>query len=250
MHLDVQDLRNFYYRSALGRAAQKSMRQRMLEMWPEAKGQTVVGFGFAAPLLRPYLADARRVITLMPGPQGVMPWPAGMPNTSVLTEETLWPLETGRVDKLVLLHGLETSDRPDDLLEECWRVLGPGGRALFIVPNRAGMWARRDRTPFGFGRPYSPGQLDAQLRKHQFLPERHMGALYQFPSQQRLWMKSAGLFERVGRHVPTMMAGGAFMVEATKLVYPPKGKVQPSRARKAIGVLEGIGEPAPKPAGV
>ena len=56
MHLDVQDLRNFYYRSALGRAAQKSIRDRMLSLWPEAKGQTVVGFGFAAPLLRPYLA--------------------------------------------------------------------------------------------------------------------------------------------------------------------------------------------------
>jgi SAM-dependent methyltransferase len=242
MHLDVQDLRNFYYRSMLGRAVQKSLRDRMAELWPEAKGQTVVGFGFAAPLLRPYLAQSRRVLTLMPGPQGVMPWPAGMENTSVLTEETLWPLETGRVDKLVVLHGLETSERPGDLLEECWRVLGPGGRAIFIVPNRGGLWARRDRTPFGYGRPYSPGQLDAQLRQHQFLPERHVGALYQFPSQRRLWMKSAGLFERIGRNVPTMMAGGAFMVEATKLVWPPKGRT--SRVTKRASVLEGLGEPA------
>lgn len=240
MHLDVLDLRNFYYRSTLGRAAQKSLRGRLLELWPEAKGQTVAGFGFAAPLLRPYLKDARRVVTLMPGPQGVMPWPSGMPNTSVLTEETLWPIETGRVDKLVLLHGLETCERPNDLLEECWRVLGPGGKVIFIVPNRAGLWARRDWTPFGYGRPYSPGQLDAQLRQHQFLPERHVGALYQFPSQRRIWMKSAGMFERVGRHVPTMVAGGVFMVEATKLVYPPKGTVK--RSRRRIRVPEGTPE--------
>ena len=242
MHLDVQDLRNFYYRSPLGRAAQASLRGRMLELWPEAKGQTVVGFGFAAPLLRPYLKDARRVLTLMPGPQGVMPWPAGMPNTSVLTEETLWPLETGHVDKLVLMHGLETSERPSDLLEECWRVLGPGGRVLFIVPNRGGLWARRDVTPFGYGRPYTPGQLDAQLKKHQFLPERHVGALYQFPSQQRVWMKSARVFERIGRMMPAILAGGAFMVEATKLVYPPKGTV--ARSRKRVRVMEGLTEPA------
>ena len=76
MHLDVQDLRNFYYRSPLGRAAQVSLRARLMEIWPEAKGQTVAGFGFAVPLLRPYLSDARRVIALMPGPQGVMPWPS------------------------------------------------------------------------------------------------------------------------------------------------------------------------------
>ncbi len=242
MHLDVQDLRNFYYRSPLGRAAQKSLRDRMLELWPEAKGQTVVGFGFAAPLLRPYLKDARRVVTLMPGPQGVMPWPPGMPNTSVLTEETAWPIETGHVDKLVVLHGLETCERPSDLLEECWRVLGPGGRALFIVPNRAGIWARGDGTPFGFGRPYSPSQLDTQLRKHQFLPERHIGALYQVPSRSKVMMKTAALFEKVGRQLPTMLAGGAFMVEATKLVYPPKGQVK--RVRKRISVLDGLTEPA------
>ncbi len=238
MHLDVQDLRNFYYRSALGRAAQASLRGRMMEFWPEAKGQTVVGYGFAAPLLRPYLKDARRVIALMPGPQGVMPWPADKDNVSVLTEETLWPLETGHVDKLVLLHGLETSERASDLLEECWRVLGPGGRALFIVPNRAGLWARRDRTPFGFGRPYSPGQLETQLRKHQFLPERHLGALYQVPSAKRLWMKAGPAFENIGRRVPAMMAGGAFMVEATKLVYPPKGQIEPARRPSAVSVLK------------
>lgn len=243
MHLDVQDLRNFYYRSALGRAAQASLRSRMLEIWPEAKGQTVVGFGFAAPLLRPYLSHARRVIALMPGPQGVMPWPAQMPNVSVLTEETLWPLETGHVDKLVLLHGLETSERASDLLEECWRVLGPGGRALFIVPNRAGLWARRDRTPFGYGRPYSSGQLETQLRKHQFLPERHLGALYQVPSAKRVWMKSGAAFEKIGRRVPTMMAGGAFMVEATKLVYPPKGQTESKRLKSRVGVLNPTAKP-------
>ena len=141
MHLDVQDLRNFYYRTRLGRVAQRVIRQQLLAFWPEAQNQTVAGFGFAVPLLRPYLRQARRVVGLMPGPQGVMAWPAGMPNISVLCDETHWPLETGSVDKLVVLHGLETSEDPVSLLDECWRVLGPGGKAIFVVPNRAGLWA-------------------------------------------------------------------------------------------------------------
>lgn len=243
MHLDVQDLRNFYYRRALGRAAQASLRKRVLQLWPEAKGQTVVGFGFAAPLLRPYLRDARRVVALMPGPQGVMPWPQNQPNVSVLCEETFWPLETGHVDRLIVLHGLETSEHPSFLLEEAWRVLGPGGKVLFIVPNRAGLWARRDATPFGFGRPYSPLQLETQLNKHQFLPERQLGALYQVPSESRVWMKSAGLFEKIGQHMPAMIAGGAFLLEASKRVYPPKGKIQRAPERRTIPVLEGIAKP-------
>ena len=244
MHLDVQDLRNFYYRSTLGRAAQASLRTRMLEMWPEAKGQTVVGFGFAAPLLRPYLKDARRVITLMPGPQGVMPWPPDRPNTSVLCEETLWPLETGHVDKLVLLHGLETSERPSDLLEECWRVLGPGGRILFVVPNRAGLWSRSDRTPFGFGRPYSASQLESQLKAHHFVPETHCSALYMPPSYRRFWLKSGNLIEKTGQRLPTIMAGGVLMVEATKLIRPPSGTVTKDAVKRPIKALDGLLKPA------
>lgn len=244
MHLDVQDLRNFYYRSTLGRAAQTSIRNRMLKIWPEAKGQTVAGFGFAVPLLRPYLADSRRVIGLMPAQQGVMPWPAGMPNVSVLTEEILWPIETGHVDKLIVMHGLETSEQPTRLLEECWRVLGPGGKALFIVPNRAGLWSRSDRTPFGYGRPYTLSQLETQLKRHQFLPESHAAALYQPPSTRRFWLKSAPLFEKYGGRLPRAFPGGAFMVEATKRVQPPAGTIARDLAQAPIKALEGLAKPA------
>ncbi|NIZ11056.1 class I SAM-dependent methyltransferase [Pseudooceanicola sp. HF7] len=247
MHLDVQDLRNFYYRSTLGRAAQANIRKQVLTLWPEAKGQTVVGFGFAVPLLRPYLPEARRVIGLMPGPQGVMPWPAGMPNVSVLCEETRWPIDTGQVDKLVLMHGLETTERPSELLEECFRVLGPGGRALFIVPHRAGLWSRSDRTPFGYGRPYSQGQLEAQLKSHAFLPENHVHTLYQPPSHRRFWRKTAGFWEGLGGAMAMIVSGGVLMVEATKRVHLPAGPGERARRGSGLRVLEGLTAPAPKP---
>lgn len=242
MHLDVLDLRNFYYRSALGRAAQKVIRDELFSLWPEAKGQTVAGFGFAVPLLRPYLNDARRVIGLMPGPQGVMPWPAGQPNISLLCEDTFWPIQTGQVDKLVVMHGLETSDNPDALLDECWRVLGPGGRAVFVVPNRAGLWSRSDNTPFGFGRPFSLGQLDALLRKHQFVTERSMSMLYQPPSHRRIWRKTAGLLERLGQHMPVITAGGVLMVEVSKQIAAPTRTGLTEKVRRPLRALEGIGQ--------
>ena len=246
MHLDVLDLRNFYYRTGLGRAAQRAVRDQVLRLWPKVSGQTVVGFGFAAPLLRPYLNEATRVIGLMPGPQGVMPWPAGLPNVSVLCEETLWPLQTGQADKLVLLHGLETSENPTKLLGECQRVLSPGGRALFIVPNRGGLWARRDKTPFGFGRPYSLSQLETQLKRHGFVPERHVAALFQPPSDRRFWLKTGPFWERTGRRISTHFASGVLMVEASKEVYAkPKGLAE--AVRRPLRVLEGIATPEAKP---
>ncbi|MCP3971363.1 MAG: class I SAM-dependent methyltransferase [Rhodobacteraceae bacterium] len=246
MHLDVLDLRNFYYRTGLGRAAQRAVRDQVLRFWPRVDGQTVVGFGFAAPLLRPYLGRATRVICLMPGPQGVMPWPAGQPNVSVLCEETLWPLQNGQADRLVLLHGLETSENPSRLLEECKRVLAPSGKMLVVVPNRGGLWARRDKTPFGFGRPYSLGQLETQLKRHSFMPERHLGALFQPPSDKRFWLKTGALWEKTGRRISSGIAGGVLMVEASKQVYArPRGL--PEAVKRPMRILEGIAKPEVKP---
>ena len=245
MHLDVRDLRNFYYRSALGRAAQRIVREKMQEFWPEARKLNMVGFGFAVPLLRPYLGQARRVIGLMPAPQGVMPWPHQGPNVAVLCEETLWPLETGMADRLVLLHGLETSENPAQLLDECYRVLGPGGHALFVVPNRAGLWARADHTPFGHGRPYSTGQVEGLLKSHGFEVCRHASVLYQPPSEKRFWLRTGKLMERSGHKLPLVMAGGVLMVEVKKQVPAPTRPGLAERVKRPLRVLEGIAAPEP-----
>lgn len=247
MHLDVLDLRNFYYRTALGRVAQRAIRDQVVKHWAPAAGQTVVGFGFAVPLLRPYLADSRRVIGLMPGPQGVMPWPAGVENVSVLCEDTAWPLPTGLVDRLILMHGLETSENPSAVLEEAGRVLGPGGRALVIVPNRSGLWARSDATPFGFGRPYSVAQLEAQLKRHGFTPERSQSVLFAPPASTRFWLRTANFWEAIGRRMPWLV-GGVLMVEASKQVYAPTRGGLGAAVRRPLKVLEGVGKDNPEPA--
>ena len=248
MHLDVQDLRNFYYRSLLGRSAINVIGSRIGDFWPEAKGQTIAGFGFAAPFLRRYLGKSRRVVALMPAPQGVVRWPEGMPNASVLCEETIWPLETGHVDKLLLVHGLETCEHPSWLLDECWRVLGPGGSALLVVPNRAGLWSRSDRTPFGYGRPYSQAQLENQLKAHGFLPERHTTTLFQPPSEKPFWRKTAGMWERLGGRISIVAAGGILMVEAGKRVHAPRGPGVGERKRRPLSVFDPKPTPEVKPA--
>lgn len=247
MHLDVVDLRAFYYRTKLGRMAQRALRQQVVDLWPVTKGQTVAGFGFAAPMLRPFLADSRRVISMMPAPQGVMHWPEGMANHSALIEETKWPIATGKLDRLVVLHGLETCDFPDALMEEIWRVLGPGGRVLFIVPNRSGLWVRRDATPFGFGHPYSLRQLENLMHKHRFVTERSRSALYTPPSHKPFWLKTATFWEGLGKRLQSRFAAGVLMVEASKQVYAPVNRGLGASVRRPLGVLDGIKQPVSEP---
>jgi len=249
MHQDVIELRKFYYNRALGRVVQRVLRDRLTQLWPpeQCAGMTVVGYGFAAPLQRPYLGRARRVASLMPGPQGVMAWPAGLPNCSVLCEETAWPLDTGSVDRLVLLHAVETADHSQALLAEASRVLGPGGRMLVMATNRAGLWARSDATPFGFGRSYTAGQLEALARSAGFVAESTGAALYIPPSDRRFWLRSAQMWERTGLRISQVLVAGVVLSEFSKQVQAPVGKSKRVSVPSPLDVLEGIARP--KPAG-
>lgn len=245
MHHDIEDLRRFYYQSALGRVVQRILRDRLTGRWraETSKGMNIAGFGFAAPMLRPYLTHARRVTALMPGPQGVMAWPAGLPNHSVLCDETAWPIETGSIDRLVILHGLETSDDPAALLSEAWRALGPGGRMIVMVPNRAGLWAASDRTPFGLGRSYTAGQLEGQTLRAGFVTHWNGSAVYIPPSERRFWLRSAQMWERTGTKISRVLIAGVVLMELSKQVRGQVGPGVKVQVPSPLGILDGVGFP-------
>ena len=246
MYLDVKEIKDFYYRSTLGRAAKASINKNLSNIWPDTTGLNVMGFGFSLPFLNQYLDSSRRVISLMPAQMGVMAWPNQSTNVSVLADEKRWPIDTGHADRLIVSHSLEHTIDPSTLLAEAYRVLGPGGRALFMVPNRAGLWSRSDGTPFGQGKPFSSGQLETQLRLHGFLPEQHFSALYMLPSNRRGLQRFAPFLEKVGKKLP-FLVGGLIMLEVSKLPNIVKGSQVLDRKKEGIGVLEGFSKGQPKP---
>ena len=135
------------------------LRPRLRVFWPNVQGMTVLGLGYATPYLRIFEGEAERVIAAMPGPQGVVRWPRGLPGRVMLVDEDDLPLPDASVDRLLLMHALENSENTRALLREVWRVLTPQGRLLAVVPNRRGLWAHIEATPFGQGHPYTPPQL-------------------------------------------------------------------------------------------
>lgn len=247
MHHEITDLQAFYHHRPLGRIVRMLLRERILDFWPAhlVQGMTIAGYGFATPLLRPYLEQARRVMTLMPGPQGGMAWPQGTPNRSLLCDEDAWPLETGSVDRLVMLHAIEAADNPDAVMAEAARVLGPGGRLLIMVPNRTGLWARSEVTPFGLGRSYTPSQLETQARGAGLIPERSSAALYIPPSDRRFWLRTAQMWENAGMRISRVLVAGVIVVEFAKQVPAPIGRGSRVSVPSPLNVLEGIARPKP-----
>jgi SAM-dependent methyltransferase len=226
MHDDVVDLRDFYATS-LGQVARRMIRRRLRQLWPEVGNLRVLGIGYATPYLRPFQAEAERVLALMPAPQGVLNWPAEGPNLVALADESELPLPDNSIDRVLLVHALEGSEQVRNLLKEIWRVLAGGGRLLVVVPNRRGIWARVDRTPFGHGHPYTPGQLSRLLREERFTPERGAAALVVPPTGSRMVLRSATAWENLGERWFTRFAGVA-LLEASKQIYAP---VKPAPVR-------------------
>ena len=219
MHTDVTDLRDFY-QTRLGLVTRRLLAQKIRAKWPRPRGSVVMGFGFASPFLGSFRGEASRICALMPEGQGAIVWPSSDRNMSVLVEEHALPLPDNCVDYMLIVHGLEAAERPAGLLREMWRVLSPAGRLLIIVPNRTGVWARTDRTPFGQGRPYSRGQLDQVLRDAMFTPLEWDSALYLPPIHR--FVRSAPTIERLGMAVPQRLAG-VIIASATKEISAPIG---------------------------
>ncbi|MGK2741086.1 class I SAM-dependent methyltransferase [Tepidicaulis sp. LMO-SS28] len=233
MHMDVVDLRDFYARP-LGRMVRRHLGRRIREIWPDVMRMDVAGLGYATPYLRHFLDEAERVLALMPAQQGVIYWPKEGPNRTALIEDTDWPLPDDSLDRLLLVHTVENSEALGAMLRQAWRVLKPGGRLLIVTPNRRGIWARREATPFGHGRPFTRGQLMRLLRDSMFAPTDWSAALYFLPFDWRPLLRWAGGFES-GLKMFGPRFAGVLLVEAAKQFYAGTPvKVRPSRAKVAL----------------
>ena len=233
MYSDVTDLERFYA-SRLGQMARRLIRRRIRAIWPDAKGLTLAGLGYASPYLGPFRQSAERVLLLAPAQQGVVHWPRDGRNLATQVHDDGLPLQDVSVDRVLIVNGLEGSETARTMLQEAWRILGGDGRLMVVVPNRLGLWTRLERTPFGHGHPYSLLQLSRLLQANGFVPEQTAHALYPPPYAWRLMLRSALAVEEICarrfRHL-----GGVIILEAGKRLYATRpARTARSRQRTLV----------------
>jgi SAM-dependent methyltransferase len=207
-----------FYGTARGAVTARLLRERLILLWPSLAGQSLLGVGYGAPYLRLWREQARRCVGVTPAQIGVARWPSGAPNLTCTSEEDALPFPDLTFDRILLIHGLEAAENARRMLREVWRVLKDDGRLLIVVPNRSGLWAYLEATPFGHGQPYSSGQLGRLLGASLFRVERRDAALYLPPSTWRLVLRSGPLLDRTGRRLLPALAG-VTITEAVKDVY-------------------------------
>lgn len=215
---DVDRLIRFY-KSPLGRLSRTLIREQISMLAGDVTGLRIMGLGFASPYLRGALSGAERVLAFMPARQGASAWPREGPSHTVLCDPLEMPLTDSAVDLVIAVHALEHVHDDEELMRELWRICAPQGRLVLAVPRRRGPWAGLDNTPFGFGHPYSKGQLDRLLRNHSFTPLAWGDSLHFPPFDFGPLLKSARVLERVGRAVGGPFAG-MLLVCARKELFP------------------------------
>lgn len=235
MNMDIVDLRQFYA-TRLGQLAHTSIAQALKSIWTPLSDERLVGLGYASPFLELFCTDTERTIAFMPAGQGAFRWPPTAPCSTALVFEEDLPLPDASVDRMLLVHALEHCENASETLTEIWRVLSPGGRLVIVAPNRRGVWARVEQTPFGSGRPYSGSQLSTLLRDNMFTPTGWSDALHFPPTRNSTIIRAAQVIERFGRRFAPVFAG-AIVVEATKQLYQGLPVKQRQSRRVFVPVL-------------
>ncbi|MBU6448634.1 MAG: methyltransferase domain-containing protein [Rhodospirillales bacterium] len=216
MAIDARDAAGFYA-TPLGRYAAATLRRKLGRLWPRVAGLSVLGMGHAGPCLHLWREEAR-CIAVSPAYMGAAPWPAGRPGVSCLAEEEALPFPDLSFDRILLVHGLEQAENARRTLREAWRVLKDDGRLIVVAPNRRGLWAYAENTPFGHGQPYSEGQLARLLGSLFFQVETQTTAMFAPPFISPPMLKLTRLFEACGPLLAPQLAGLA-IAEASKALH-------------------------------
>lgn len=207
-----------FYGQPLGHHALHALRHKIHEMWPDLHDQRLLAYGYPLPYLKSLSRNTASVFAFLPAPMGAVCWPQGRPNQVALVSADGLPLSDNSVDRILLVHALEFQGDGGATLDEFWRVLSPGGRLLAVAPNRRSFWAAGDKTPFGYGEPFSRTQLGRVLKRANFELRRTEGALYFPPVGGRRTLGALRRMERLGNVLWPNLAG-ALVIEAEKRVF-------------------------------
>ena len=221
--MDVVDLREFYA-SPLGNATRRLLSAKLKPRLGSLSDACVMGMGFATPYLDDLPTETKRTLAFMMARQGVIHWPREGAVQSALVDEFDLPLLESTVDLALVVHGLELTDSPIEMLQEVWRVMAPQGRLVLVVPNRRGLWAAFDTSPFGYGQPFSRTQLAGLLKEAQFSAVSWSHALQMPPTKRGFVHSGASAIERIGDWVRSAMpASWAWgLPRPISMIFPPK----------------------------
>lgn len=141
----------------------------------------------------------------------------------VQAEAESLPFKSHSIDKLLLLHVLERSRDPHQVLREAERVLAADGKIILCSFNPFSLWGLRRLFSWQDSPPWD-GHFFSQTRIRDWLAllnfevtEQHK-TLYRPPFRHPRWMQGSLFMERWGRRLWPWLGGVSVMVAAKRTI--------------------------------
>ena len=145
------------------------------------------------------------------------------PEGDVQAEAESLPFKSHSIDNLLLLHVLERSRDPHQLLREAERVLAADGKLILCCFNPFSLWGLRRLFSWQDSPPWD-GHFFSQTRIRDWLAllnfevtEQHK-AVYRPPFRHSRWMQGSLFMERWGRRLWPWLGGVSVMVAAKRTI--------------------------------
>lgn len=211
---DVVALERFY-QSDVGRVVEDIISDNIKALWPSIIAETLVGIGYAAPYVKPYVSETCRVFSLVPEKQGAIVSPALSSHRVAMFKNDKWPLCNSSVDRILMIHLFEHTENKNSLLREAWRVLKENGRLLVCVPNMRSLWAHLAQNPFRSGQSFTLNELSKILKDSLFLPLQIRTTLYTPPIHVGFLKRYYKFIEDAGQRWSNHL-GGLILLDCAK----------------------------------
>lgn len=208
-----------FYTTPKGQVCTTLVAERMRWLWPDLRGQAVLGVGMAAPYLA-MLGDPQ-TNKMAVCPKSLLLAGAGQALSGVVTCQSNpcdLPFQDAVFDRVVLVHALRGAENFVPQLREAARVLQDDGRLMLLVPNRlAGPWRLRG-SPFAADRAFTRRGLRSLLAAAMLRAERWDEALF-LPVGPSCRSVQAGRRADIAGKVLCPGGGSLLLVEAVRDMY-------------------------------
>ncbi len=198
-----------YYATPAGQRVARTLAATVAPALRRGPTSRLLAVGHPGPILKGFNRQSVERLAIV-YPEGTANWPPERTGCACVAEPWALPFTEAMFDQALLAHALEFAEPPRALLRELWRVLAPGGEAVLIVPNRAGLWTHFEATPFGNGEPFGRRRLTRLLQDTMFEPVAWRTALVAPPVRGLGWLDRP-----LTRWVPGL--GGIHFVLARKV---------------------------------
>ena len=227
MHPDVVFMYDFY-QTVSGGLAKRVILETLDDFWQDLSPHLVCGLGYSDAYFDIYHQRGIRCLSLQSVYSGIYARQPHNDYGAVMIDDNHLPLSDNSQERILCVHLLEHAASPHHFISEISRILSPTGEAIIIVPNRRGLWARFEQTPFGCGKPYTKRQLKDALEACNLHITQQTSALFFPPKEYGSLRLYVNVMEYIGRNFLSY-CGGVHIIKVIKRSYIPPQMVSEHR---------------------